>query len=222
MSKKQNRKNGEVVQGQLLREFKPKTQNQSEYVRAIAENDIIFCTGPAGSGKTAVAVGLACEHLVCGKINKIIITRPAIETGRGIGYLPGALADKMEPYMVPIIDEMSTYFQPYNIEGMKKYGVLEVVPLEYMKGRNFHHCMMVLDEAQNATIDQIRMFITRLGKNSTCIINGDLEQTDLSDSGLKFCIDRLHNTDRVAVVELTTADIIRNGIIGIILEKLRK
>lgn len=225
MSKRRNGKNGNENnnEGKLLRKFRPKTVNQSEYVRSIAENDVIICTGPAGSGKTAVAVGLACEYLVFGKIHKVIITRPTVETGKGLGALPGDMHEKIHPYLIPIIDEMSTYFHPYEIQGMIKNGIVEVVPLEYMRGRNFHKCMMILDEGQNATLDQIKMFITRIGKESKCIVNGDLDQTDLKEkSGLKFCVDRLDNTEGVGLVKLTTADIIRHSIIARILAKLEK
>jgi phosphate starvation-inducible PhoH-like protein len=208
----------------LLREFKPKTRNQSGYVRAIAESDVVICSGPAGTGKTAVAVGIACEHLVHGKVNRIVITRPVVEAGRGIGFLPGDANTKLHPYLLPILDEMSAYFADYEVQKMISQNIIEIAPLEFMRGRNFHKCFMILDESQNCTFEQIKMFITRVGNNSKCILNGDLRQSDLERNGdtlgMQICIDRLTNVDRVSIVELTVADIIRNPIISKILAKL--
>jgi phosphate starvation-inducible PhoH-like protein len=208
----------------LLREFKPKTKNQHEYVRAIIESDIVFCTGPAGSGKTAVAVGLACEHLVHGKIQKIIITRPVVEAGRGIGYLPGTASEKLHPYLLPILDEMSMYFTDIELQKLMYTNIIEVAPLEYMRGRNFHQSFMILDEAQNATYDQLKMFVTRMGNNAKCIVNGDLGQSDLIKdgvTGLHVFVDKLRDIDGITIHKLTNEDIIRNPIISIILEKLK-
>lgn len=214
--------NGESIY-KLLREFKPKTINQSDYVRSIIESDVIFCTGPAGTGKTAVAVGIACEHLVHGKISKIVITRPVVEAGRGIGYLPGTANEKLHPYLLPILDEMSVYFSEFEIQKLIHQNIIEVAPLEYMRGRNFHNSFMILDEGQNATFEQIKMFITRLGKNSKCIINGDLRQSDLERNGiigLQVCVNKLQDIERVSINELTSEDIIRHPIISKILVKL--
>jgi phosphate starvation-inducible PhoH-like protein len=217
-----NPRNGEQ-EYKLLREFKPKTINQSDYVRSIVENEVIFCTGPAGSGKTAVAVGLACEHLVFGKVNKIVITRPVVEAGRGIGYLPGTANEKLHPYLLPILDEMSMYFSPVELQKLMQQDIIEVAPLEYMRGRNFHRSFMILDEGQNATYDQLKMFVTRMGSNSKCIVNGDLKQSDLARDGvvaLETFVDKLNNIEGVAIQELTAIDIVRNPIISKILEKL--
>jgi len=216
----ENNNNGEY---KLLREFKPKTINQSDYVRAVAETDIIICHGPAGTGKTAVAVGIACEYLVFGKINRIVITRPVIEVGNSIGFLPGTANDKLHPYLLPIMDEMSVYFSLYEVQKMVQNNIIEVAPLQFMRGRNFHHSFMILDEAQNATLPEIKMFLTRLGRGSKCIINGDLKQSDLEKYGklgLLECIERLDNMKEVGIVGLTTEDIIRNPIISKVLAKL--
>jgi phosphate starvation-inducible PhoH-like protein len=209
----------------LLREFKPKTKNQSGYIRAIAESDVIICSGPAGCGKTACAVGIACEHLVHGKVNRIVITRPVVEAGnRGIGFLPGTANEKLHPYLLPILDELSVYFSDYEVQKMIVQNVIEVAPLQYMRGRSFHKSFMILDESQNASLDEIKMFITRLGNNSKCVLNGDLRQSDLERNGttlgMQTCIDRLTNVDRVSIVELGVEDIIRNPIISRILAKL--
>jgi phosphate starvation-inducible PhoH-like protein len=209
----------------LLREFKPKTKNQSGYVRAIAESDVIICSGPAGCGKTACAVGIACEHLVHGKVARIVITRPVVEAGsRGIGFLPGTANEKLHPYLLPILDELSVYFSEYEVQKMIAHNIIEVAPLQYMRGRNFHKSFMILDESQNASFEEIKMFITRVGNNSKCVLNGDLRQSDLERNGdtlgMQTCIDRLTDVDRVSIVELTAADIIRNPIISRILAKL--
>ncbi len=203
--------------------LKPKTPNQSEYIRAMAESDVTICSGPAGSGKTAVAVGLACQYLSDEKIEKIIITRPVVESGKGLGYLPGTLNEKIHPYLVPIIEEMNLYLTPTAVESLTSSNVIEVCPLEYMRGRNFHNSFMILDEAQNATLEQIKMFITRIGSKSKAVINGDTDQTDLPEytkGALKNCMKKLHNIEGVSIIELGHEDIVRNSIISRILMSL--
>ncbi len=205
------------------KQLKPKTKNQEEYVRAMVEADVVFCSGPAGSGKTSVAVGLACQYLIEEKIEKIIITRPVVESGRGLGYLPGTFQEKIHPYLVPILEEMQMYLSPAEIKKFMDSNTIEIVPLEYMRGRNFHGCFMILDEAQNATTDQIKMFITRIGRRSKAVINGDVNQTDLPNDirgGLINCMSKLNDLNKVAIIELTDDDIIRNKIIGSILSRL--
>lgn len=206
------------------KKLKPKTDNQAEYIRSMVESDVTFCSGPAGSGKTAVAVGLACEYLLENKIEKIIITRPVVESGRGIGFLPGSLNEKVHPYMVPIIEEMKLYLGMETYNSMRTTNVIEVCPLEYMRGRNFHNTFMILDEAQNATFEQIKMFLTRIGIGSKAIINGDLDQTDLrgdSYGGLSQCMKSLENLHGLSICKLTSADIVRNDIIARILARLK-
>jgi len=203
---------------QRRKRLSPKTDNQSDYIRAISENHITFCHGPAGSGKTAIAVGLACEYLLDQKIEKIIVTRPVVESGGGLGYLPGTMEEKIQPYLVPIMEEMRSYL-PRNI---LESDSIELCPLEYMRGRNFHNSFMILDEAQNATLEQIKMFITRIGWESKAVINGDPEQTDLGEStGLDECLDRLEGLHGIGISELTDEDIIRNDIIAKILRRLQ-
>ena len=227
MSKKNRRHNNneytEPVRITPNKEFQPKTNGQEEYVRSIIESDITFCTGPAGSGKTACAVGIGCEHLLKDKFNQIVITRPVVETGRnGLGYLPGDMENKIHPYLVPILDEMHIYLGKHRTEYFTQSGKIRIVPLEYMRGYNFHRSFIILDEAQNATLNQIKMLLTRIGRHSTVVVTGDLSQSDLSEEhmGLKVCIDKLKSVRGVAIVELTHQDIVRNGIISRILEKL--
>ena len=206
------------------KKLKPKTRNQSDYIISMSENDVTFCSGPAGSGKTAVAVGLACEYILNNKVEKIVITRPVVESGRGIGFLPGSLVEKVHPYMVPIIEEMKLYLGAEAFNTMRSTNEIEICPLEYMRGRNFHSTFMILDEAQNATFEQIKMFLTRIGVGSKAIINGDLDQTDLkgdSFGGLNSCMGSLDNLEGVGICKLDHSDIVRNDIIAKILKRLK-
>jgi phosphate starvation-inducible PhoH-like protein len=203
--------------------LKPKTKNQEDYVRAISANEVCFCTGPAGTGKTAVAVGLACDYLLDKRVEKIIVTRPVIESGRGLGFLPGTFEEKIHPYLVPVLEEMQYRLNTNRVQAYREEGRIEVVPLEYMRGRNFHNCFMILDEAQNATFEQLKMFITRIGWDSKAVINGDIDQTDLlvkDRGGLEEFLERLENITGVGIAELTDEDIIRNPIISKVLNAL--
>ena len=208
---------------QSTKRLSPKTENQAEYIRTMVENDVTICSGPAGSGKTAVAVGLACDHLLDNKVEKIIITRPVVESGKGLGFLPGTFAEKIHPYLVPVLEEMNKYFAPAALSKMQAENIIEVCPLEYMRGRNFHNSFMILDEAQNATFEQIKMFVTRIGRESKAVINGDIDQSDLPSrvrGGLEKCMDSLENIKGVGISELDREDIIRNRLISKILEHL--
>ena len=204
------------------RRLKPKTENQADYIRLMADNIVTMCHGPAGTGKTSVSVGLACEYLTEGKIKKIIITRPVVESSRkGLGYLPGSFKDKIHPYLIPVLEEMDLYLNSQQSKRFLDSDIIEIVPLEYMRGRNFHNAFMILDEAQNATFEQIKMFITRMGKNSKVLINGDINQDDLRGrSGLDHCMHKLSDIKGVAICRLTYDDIQRNGIIGRVLNAL--
>ena len=225
MSKRKNTDNNYQAKGQTKRRkaLKPKTKNQEDYIRLMSENDVTFCTGPAGTGKTAVAVGLACDYLLDKRVEKIIVTRPVIESGRGLGFLPGTFEEKIHPYLVPVIEEMEYRLNTNRVQAYRDEGKIEVCPLEYMRGRNFHNCFMILDEAQNATFEQLKMFITRIGWDSKAVINGDIDQTDLlkkEQGGLEEFLDRLDGVSGVGIAELTEDDIIRNKIISKILNAL--
>ena len=210
------------------REEKPKIQhieakshNQKEYIRAIIENEVIFCSGPSGSGKSFVAAGIASEHLHRGQIDQIIITRPLVCTGKDIGSLPGELGEKIAPYLLPMKENLQfflgrSYYGHYDNDGQILYK-----PLEIMRGSTFHNSYMILDEAQNCTVEQIKMFITRMGKGSKVLINGDINQDDLRGrSGLDFCMDRLDSIEGVGICKLDYEDIQRNDIIGKVLTAL--
>ena len=189
----------------------------------MADSDVTLCVGPAGTGKTAVAVGLACEYILDKKVKKIVITRPVVEAGKGLGFLPGTFAEKIHPYLVPVLEEMNLYLLPDKVNSLRSMNLIEICPLEYMRGRNFHNSFMILDEAQNCTREQIKMFMTRIGWDSKAVINGDIDQSDLPmglRGGLAECLDKLEGVEGVGVCKLTSDDIIRNDVIARILSKL--
>lgn len=208
----------------LKRSLNAKSENQIEYIRSIAENDVTFCIGPSGSGKTHIATGLALEYLAEGKCERIIISRPAVEAGESLGFLPGKLEEKMSPYLVPLIDEMNYYVSYSDITFMMAPNnkIIEVVPLAMMRGRTFRDAVIILDEAQNATLTQLKLFLTRIGFGSKIIINGDLDQSDLpyGTAGLDYCVNRLNGVKNIGVVTLDAKDIVRHPIIGEILKNL--
>jgi phosphate starvation-inducible PhoH-like protein len=220
MSRRKTKDTGHTKRRKAL---KAKTRNQEEYIRAIEDNDVTLCTGPAGTGKTAVSVGLACYYLLDGRVEKIVVTRPVIESGRGLGFLPGTFEEKIHPYLIPVLEEMEYRLNTNRVQAYRDEGKIEVCPLEYMRGRNFHNCFMILDEAQNATFEQLKMFITRIGWDSKAVINGDMDQTDLihaEQGGLDTFLYRLDGVNDVGIAELTDEDIIRNKIISKILNAL--
>jgi phosphate starvation-inducible PhoH-like protein len=215
------RKNKKSKQEPKQNVLTAKTENQKDYIRSIIENDIIFCTGPSGTGKSFIAAGVASEHLLRDKIETIIVTRPLVCTGKDIGSLPGELNDKIKPYLQPM-EENLRYFL-----GRDKFGLyyntrrIRFEPLETMRGSTFHNSYMILDEAQNCTLEQIKMFITRMGENSKVMINGDTKQTDLyRGNGLLECIDKLSDINGIGICTLGYEDIQRNGILGAVLHAL--
>lgn len=203
--------------------LKPRTENQKDYIRSIAENTITFCQGSAGSGKTHCAVGLALEYLLDDKIKKIIITRPVVEAGEKIGYLPGKYEEKLFPYLLPIEDEINYFIGPALNATLKLNNKIEIVPLGFMRGRNFHDCFIVADECQNASYEQLKMLLTRIGQNSKMVLTGDVSQSDLArhlQGGFYEMIKNLSDVDGIGISTLTDNDIIRNPIIAKILAKL--
>jgi phosphate starvation-inducible PhoH-like protein len=197
------------------------TKNQKEYIRAILENDIIFCTGPSGSGKSFIPAGIAAQHLHNKTTEQIIVTRPLVCAGKDLGSLPGDTNEKIAPYLLPMEENLKYFLGRAFYGHYANSGAIQYRPLELMRGATFHDAYMILDEAQNCTLDQIKMFITRMGKNSKVIINGDVKQTDIrGKSGLFECIDRCGHINGVAVCKLSYEDIQRNGILGEILMAL--
>ena len=201
--------------------LRAKTQNQKNYILSIVENDITFCFGPSGTGKSFVAAGITAEHLNHQKTSQIIVTRPLVCAGKNLGSVPGEIEDKVKPYLKPMEENLKFFLGNKRFNRLLCEDIIKFEPLELMRGANFHDSYMILDEAQNCTLDQIKMFITRIGENSKVIINGDIKQTDLKDgSGLKICIEKLDGSDGVGICEFTHSDIQRNSIIRSILMAL--
>ena len=200
-----------------------KTINQKDYIRDIVENDVVFCTGPSGSGKSYIAAGIAANHIYRDEVEQIIVTRPLVCAGKDIGSLPGELDEKIKPYLLPMEENLKHFLGRDYYGKLFNEGRIRYEPLEVMRGATFHDAFMILDEAQNCTLDQIKMFITRMGENSKVLINGDIRQTDIRKfSGLLDCIDRLEDVEGVGVSRLYYEDIQRNGIIGRVLEALEE
>lgn len=207
----------------LRNNLKPKTKNQTEYIRTIAENTITFCQGLAGSGKTHCAVGMAIEYLLNDKVKKIVITRPVVEAGEKIGYLPGSAEEKLNPYLLPILDEINHFITQAQYISLKTNNKIEVVPLGLMRGRNFHNTFIIADECQNATYDQLKMLLTRIGRDSKMVLTGDISQSDLrydQQGGFISIIENLDALENIGICSLETSDIIRNPIISHILHRL--
>ncbi len=229
---KNNKKKSKVIDltndiqstGMIYRNrLKPRTENQKEYIRTIAENTITFCQGVAGSGKTHIAVGMALEYLLEDKVKKIIITRPVVESGEKIGYLPGTAEEKLHPYLLPILDEVCHFIPMSHYASLKLNNRIEIVPLGLMRGRNFHNAFIVADECQNASYDQLKMLLTRIGNDSRMVLTGDISQSDLHRSmrgGFIDLIGALGGVDQIGIAQLFNADIVRNPIIGKILSRL--
>lgn len=217
--------NNEINQtGAIYRNrLKPRTDNQKEYIRTVAENTITFCQGVAGSGKTHIAIGMAIEYLLDDKISRIVITRPVVESGEKIGYLPGTAEEKLHPYLLPLIDEINHFIPASQFASLKLNHKIEVVPLGLMRGRNFHNCFIVADECQNASYDQLKMLLTRIGNDSKMVLTGDISQSDLNHhmrGGFLDMMKALEGTEGVGIASLLFSDIIRNPIIGRILARL--
>ena len=199
----------------------PKGEGQAQYVRAIRANDLTFCLGVAGTGKTYLAVAVAVSLLKEQKIKRIVLVRPAVEAGEKLGYLPGDLQAKINPYLRPLFDAMNDMMTFDQIKRFMQNDVIEVIPLAFMRGRTLNNAAIILDEAQNATIAQMLMFLTRLGNHSRMIVTGDDSQTDLPDgrmSGVADAVAKLEGTDGVAVVRLTKQDIVRPALVQRVVE----
>ena len=211
-------------QGHVFRSrLKPRSENQKEYIRTIAENTITFCQGLAGSGKTHIAIGMALEYLLDNKVNRIIITRPVLEAGEKIGYLPGTAEEKLHPYLLPIIDEINHFISLAQYASLKLNNKIEVVPLGLMRGRNFHNAFIVADECQNASYEQLKMLLTRVGIDSKLVLTGDVGQSDLNrhlQGGFINMIMALEDIEGIGSSKLDSSDIVRNPIIAKILSKL--
>ncbi len=199
------------------RTIRPKTANQKRYVDAIDDHTITFGIGPAGTGKTYLAMAMAVAALNAKKINRIILTRPAVEAGEHLGFLPGTLSEKIDPYLRPLFDALHDMIDIDSIPRLMQSGVIEVAPLAYMRGRTLNDAFVILDEAQNTTPEQMKMFLTRLGFGSKMVVTGDVTQIDLpngQNSGLRVIRDILKDIDDIAFLELTAEDVVRHRLIG--------
>lgn len=227
-SKKKNKTidatNPLVINHQFNRnKLKPRTDNQKDYIRTVAENCITFCQGVAGSGKTHIAIGMALEYLLDNKVKKIIITRPVVESGEKIGYLPGTAEEKLHPYLLPLLDEINYFISSAEFASLKTNNKIEIVPLGLMRGRNFHNSFVVADECQNASYDQLKMLLTRLGTDSKMILTGDVSQSDLMrhmQGGFHTISRALEGVEGIGIANLEFSDIVRNPIIAKILARL--
>ena len=198
------------------RAIRAKTPGQREYIKSIRENDILFATGPAGTGKTYLAVCEAVSMLKAGKISRIILVRPAVEAGESLGYLPGDLQEKIEPYVRPLYDAFYELLTPEKFLRYVEKGIIEIAPLAYMRGRTLNESFIILDEAQNTTPRQMKMFLTRLGFGSKAVVTGDITQIDLPGgalSGLKNVREILGNIKGIGFFDLTEADVVRHEIV---------
>jgi phosphate starvation-inducible PhoH-like protein len=199
------------------RTIRPKTANQKRYVEAIEDHTITFGIGPAGTGKTYLAMAKAVAALQSKKVNRIVLTRPAVEAGENLGFLPGTLSEKIDPYLRPLFDALHDMIDIDSIPRLMQSGIIEVAPLAYMRGRTLNDAFVILDEAQNTTPEQMKMFLTRLGFGSKMVITGDVTQIDLPNaqkSGLKVVREILKDIDDIAFLELTAEDVVRHRLIG--------
>ena len=203
--------------------LKPRTENQRLYIRTAAENTVTFCQGVAGSGKSHIAIGMAIEYLLEEKVSKIIITRPVVESGEKIGYLPGTAEEKLHPYLLPLLDEINYFIPLSQYVSLKSNNKIEVVPLGLMRGRNFHKSFIVADECQNASYEQLKMLLTRIGMDSKIILTGDVSQSDLhrhQQGGFAEMMEALDGVEGIGISRLEFSDIVRNPIISQILYRL--
>ncbi|MGH8861741.1 MAG: PhoH family protein [Jatrophihabitantaceae bacterium] len=201
--------------------IRPKTLNQKRYVDAIDQHTIVFGIGPAGTGKTYLAVAKAVQALQAKQVNRIILTRPAVEAGERLGFLPGTLFDKIDPYLRPLLDALHDMMDPDSIPRLTQAGTIEIAPLAYMRGRSLNDAFIILDEAQNTTPEQMKMFLTRLGFGSRIVVTGDITQIDLPGdqrSGLKVVRSILGDLDDVHFANLTSTDVVRHRLVGEIVD----
>lgn len=207
------------------KEIKAKNLGQSQYIDSIEENDIVFGVGPAGTGKTFLAVAMAVAALRAGEVKRIILTRPAVEAGEKLGFLPGDLQEKVDPYLRPLFDSLYTILGVEHTGRLIEKQTIEIAPLAYMRGRTLDDAFVILDEAQNTTNEQMKMFLTRLGYDSKMVVNGDVTQIDLpkgSSSGLKEVIKRLNNLEGIGMVRFDRADVIRHPLVSKVIKAYEK
>jgi phosphate starvation-inducible PhoH-like protein len=203
----------------------PKSPRQRHYIRLMEDNQLVFSIGPAGTGKTFLAIAHALSEVLGGRKQKIILTRPVVEAGESLGFLPGDLAQKIGPYLRPLYDAMELLLPPAIIKRLEDTGAIKTAPLAYMRGRSLHNACVILDEAQNTTTEQMKMFLTRLSENSVAVVTGDITQIDLPRSrmsGLVHAAAILQNVQGVGFVEFTSTDVVRSRMVQRIIEAYEK
>jgi phosphate starvation-inducible PhoH-like protein len=196
--------------------LRPRTDGQGRYVQAMKGNDVVICVGPAGTGKTYLAVGWAVALLRTNVVKKIVLVRPAVEAGERLGFLPGDLVAKINPYLRPLFDALNDIMEPEQVKRYMENDIIEILPLAYMRGRTLNHACIILDEGQNASVAQMKMFLTRMGHASKIVVTGDLTQTDLPRtvrSGLADAVHRLRDVEGLSIIHLDEHDIVRNPIV---------
>jgi len=205
-----------LVHGNEGLKIKARTINQKKLVRAVNEHDMVFAIGPAGTGKTYTAVALAVRALKNKEVKRIVLTRPAVEAGENLGFLPGDLKEKLDPYLMPLYDALRDMIRGEKLADMLEFGIIEIAPLAFMRGRTLDKAFVILDEAQNTTKMQMKMFLTRMGMTAKFVITGDLSQVDLPSkqpSGLAFALDNVKNIEEIGIVRLGQSDVIRHRIV---------
>ena len=214
-----------LVHGNNGSKIKAKTINQQKLVAEANKHAMVFAVGPAGTGKTYTAIALAVRALKAKEVKRIVLTRPAVEAGENLGFLPGDMKDKLDPYMMPLYDALRDMIPPEKLIQMMEFGIIEIAPLAFMRGRTLDNAFVILDEAQNATVMQMKMFLTRMGQTAQFIVTGDMSQIDLPSkqrSGLSYALDALKGVEGIGVVRLNQNDVIRHPLVKKIIEACEK
>jgi phosphate starvation-inducible PhoH-like protein len=214
-----------LVHGNGGAKITARTVNQKKLVQEVTEKDMVFAVGPAGTGKTYTAVALAVRALKAKEVKRIVLTRPAVEAGENLGFLPGDLKEKLDPYLMPLYDALRDMIPPEKLADMIEFGIIEIAPLAFMRGRTLDKAFVILDEAQNTTSMQMKMFLTRMGMTAKFVITGDMSQVDLPNrqrSGLSYALDVLKDVSEIGVVRLGQNDVIRHSLVKKIIEAFEK
>jgi len=214
-----------ILHGNGGTKIRARTVNQKKLVESISKHDMVFAVGPAGTGKTYTAVALAVKALKAKEVKRIVLTRPAVEAGENLGFLPGDLKEKLDPYLMPLYDALREMIPAEKLAEMIEHGVIEIAPLAFMRGRTLDKAFVILDEGQNTTMMQMKMFLTRMGTTAKFIITGDMSQIDLPSrqkSGLSFALDTLEEVKEIGIIRLGQSDVVRNKLVTKIIEAYEK